>query len=64
MVRMGMIGCGTMSGAYLRQMDALSDRLRFTGLVDVDLARAKAASAAATVAAGARASTNSEDIID
>lgn len=64
MVRMGMIGCGTMSGAYLRQMDALSDRLRFTGLVDVDLARAKAASAAATVAAGARPSTNSEDIID
>ncbi len=64
MVRMGMIGCGTMSGAYLRQMESLSKRLTFTGLVDIDLARAKAAARSSPVTAGAATSTDAREIID
>jgi predicted dehydrogenase len=46
MIRMGMIGCGTMAGGYLRQMEQLQDRLRFTALVDVEGDRAERARSA------------------
>jgi len=64
MIRMAMVGCGTMSGAHLRQMEALSDRLVFTALVDVDVERARKAASASPVAAGATAATECGAIYD
>jgi len=45
-------------------VEELSDRLRFTGLVDIDLDRAEAAAASSPVTEGAITSTDSDDIID
>jgi len=64
MIRMAMVGCGKMSASYLRQMEALSDRLRFTGLVDLDLERARSASRASPVAAGAVLATDCREVYD
>lgn len=64
MIRMGMIGCGKMAGAYLTKMEPLADRLTFTGLVDIDLGKAQKAAAASPVAAKARTSERMEDILD
>ncbi len=59
-----MIGCGTMSGAYLRQMESLSDRLEFTAFVDIDIERAEAAAQSSPVGEGAMTATESSAIID
>ncbi len=64
MIRMGMVGCGRMAGSYLAQMEPLADRLVFTGLVDIDSERARAAAAATPIAAQARIGTRLEDILD
>lgn len=63
MIRVGMVGCGSMSGAYLSQLEALADRMVFTGLVDIDLERARKAAAATPIAAGARTATRLEEIL-
>ena len=64
MIRVGMVGCGVMSGAYLREMASLAGRLKFTGLVDIDLQRARKAAASSPVAEGARCATSTEEILD
>lgn len=62
MIRMGMIGCGTMAGGYLRQMEQLEDRLRFTALVDVERERAEKAKSASPVAASAVTATDYREV--
>lgn len=47
MIRLGMIGCGTMAASHVRTLEPLSGRVRFTGFADIELARAQAAAAAA-----------------
>lgn len=64
MVRLAMIGCGTMSGAYLQQMEPLADRLKFTALVDIDLERARKASESSAVAAEATLASDYRGIFD
>jgi predicted dehydrogenase len=64
MIRMGMIGCGTMAGGYLRQMEQLQDRLRFTALVDVERERAEKARSASPVAADAVTATDYRAVFD
>ena len=59
-----MVGCGVMSGAYLREMASLAGRLKFTGLIDIDLERARRAAASSPVAEGARCATSIEEILD
>jgi len=61
MIRMGLIGCGTMARSYVAALGALRDRVRFTGFADIDLARAEAAAAAAP---GAVAAADYHDILD
>ncbi len=46
MTRLGMIGCGVMSAGYVRSLEALSERMRFTAFADIALERAEAAAAA------------------
>lgn len=58
MIRMALIGCGGMSRAYLRQMEPLADRMRFTALVDVDPQRAADAASASPVCDGAQTFTD------
>lgn len=60
MVRMGMIGCGTMAGSHARTLAPLAQRMRFTAFADIDLARAQ--TAAATVP-GAVATADYRDIL-
>ncbi len=64
MIRMGMIGCGKMSGAYLKQMEPLADRLKFTGLVDIEIDRARKAAESSPVAAEAKLATDYREIFD
>mgnify|MGYP006279139945 CR=1 FL=1 len=64
MLRVAMIGCGTMSGAYLREMEKLSDRLRFAALVDVDRERARRAADASSVCRDAVIATDHREILD
>ncbi len=64
MIKMGLIGCGTMSGAYLRQMEPLANRIIFTGLVDIDRERAEAAKKSTSIAGTARTGTRPEEIFD
>ena len=45
MIRMGMIGCGTMAGSHATVAQALADRLRFTAFADIELQRAQTAAA-------------------
>ncbi|NLF22252.1 MAG: Gfo/Idh/MocA family oxidoreductase [Lentisphaerae bacterium] len=45
MIRMGMIGCGSMSGSHLAALQPLESRMRFTAFADIDVARAERAAA-------------------
>lgn len=47
MIRVGMIGCGTMAASHVRSLEPLSDRFRFTAFADIVKERAEAAAAAA-----------------
>jgi len=54
MIRMGMIGCGTMARTHMTVAESLTDRMRFTAFADIDIQRAQAA-AAGTPSAVAKA---------
>src|SRR5512138_1365069 len=43
MIRLGIIGCGTMTGIFLQGLRALGERLRIAALADVDPERLKRA---------------------
>ncbi|MFC1453795.1 Gfo/Idh/MocA family protein [Verrucomicrobiota bacterium] len=43
MIRVGMIGCGSMAGSHAQVLKPLAKRMRFTGFADIDLKRAQAA---------------------
>lgn len=60
MIRVGMIGCGCMAGAFLQGLQELHDRMRVTALVDIDPAKL---AAAAPHAPGARLSTDYRDVL-
>lgn len=64
MIRLAMIGCGGMSRAYLRQMEPLSDRMKFTALVDIDIQRARDNEGSTPIAAGARTLTDYRECFD
>jgi predicted dehydrogenase len=64
MIRVAMIGCGRMSGSYLREMERLSDQLQFTALVDVEIERARQAAQASRVADDARTATDYREVME
>ena len=53
-----------MAGSYLRQMDPLADRLKFTALVDLDIERARRGAEAAKVGEGAHLATDYHEGFD
>jgi predicted dehydrogenase len=59
-----MIGCGTMSGAYLREMEKLGDRLCFGALVDVEPDRARRAARTSSVARDAIIAVDHRDVLE
>jgi len=61
MIRLGMIGCGNMAGAYLHGLRELEPRLRITAGVDIELERAQQATAGIP---GARAFTDYREALD
>lgn len=61
MIRMGIIGCGTMARSHITVLAPLQDRMRFTAFADVDLARAQKA---ASSVQGAIAAAHYKDIFD
>ncbi|MCX5660305.1 MAG: Gfo/Idh/MocA family oxidoreductase [Planctomycetota bacterium] len=56
MIRLGMIGCGTMAGSFLSGLRELEPRVKVTALCDID--PKKLASAASSAAPGARTDTD------
>lgn len=61
MIRVGMIGCGTMAGAYLRGLRDLEPRMKVVALSDIDPAKLERAAPAAL---GARLETDYRRIFD
>ena len=61
MIRMGMIGCGSMAASHCTVLAPLRNRMRFTAFADIDLARAQKAAAAVE---GAIAVANYRDMLD
>lgn len=59
MIRVGMIGCGSISASHIRTFASLQGRMRFTAFADIDLAKAEKAAAEAN---GAIATTDYRDI--
>jgi predicted dehydrogenase len=47
MIRLGMIGCGTMAASHVRTLEPLKDRVRFAAFADIEKERAETAAAAA-----------------
>jgi predicted dehydrogenase len=47
MIRIGMIGCGSMAASHIRTLEPLGARMRFTAFADIELPRARAAAACA-----------------
>lgn len=47
MIRMALVGCGTMAGAYLSGLRDLAPRIGFSAFIDIDVERARRASAQA-----------------
>lgn len=47
MIRMGMIGCGTMARTHSTVAESLADRMLFTAFADIDVQRAQTAAAGA-----------------
>lgn len=60
MIRMGMIGCGSMSASHCKTLAPLAGRMQFTAFADID--RERAEQAAATVP-GAKAATDYAEIL-
>jgi predicted dehydrogenase len=61
MIRLGMIGCGQMAGAFLHGLRELEPRLQITAAVDIKLERAERAAGAIP---GARAFTDYREALD
>ena len=61
MIRLGMIGCGKMAGAFLHGLRALEPRLSITALVDIDPAKAERA---AESVPGAKTFTDYREMFD
>jgi predicted dehydrogenase len=61
MIRMGMIGCGSMARSHISSLAPLQDRMQFTAFADIDLAKARATAEAAP---GAVAAADYHDILD
>ncbi|OGV67865.1 MAG: hypothetical protein A2498_02460 [Lentisphaerae bacterium RIFOXYC12_FULL_60_16] len=45
MIRMGVIGCGSMANAHIKIAEPLADRMKFTAFADIDVERAQKLSA-------------------
>lgn len=60
MIRVGMIGCGSMAASHVRSLDPLRERMRFTAFADIELDRAR--KVAEAVGGGALAFTDFRDI--
>ena len=61
MIRMGMIGCGSMAASHGTVAPPLVARMRFTAFADIDIERAQRAAA---IAQGAMATTDYRDILE
>ncbi len=61
MIRMGMIGCGSMADRHISALAPLQGRMRFTAFADIELPRAQRL---ASSVAGAVAAENYRDIFD
>jgi len=61
MIRIGIVGCGSMGGGHRKHYEALKDRVTLAGFADIDLKRARAA---AGEAPGAVAVTDYRELLE